>query len=212
MEIKIGDLFFINVKGLTTWYHNDEVEFFCSCGNLSTEEDDMLVVVKYLGNGIVEEMVTHEKILMDKNFYTGDISFEDEGELVNFAYDSYFEEKKYNSKVTTLDEYLETLETIKQNASNYSLAFSMFTSNLYEISEDKVKEYMLYSDSVRRRKVSSLKKLSLEKTKDFIVFLDSFISEYDINDELTGDSMLDQAYFENKLYNFRNKEKVKNNI
>ena len=119
MEIKIGDLFFINVKGLTTWYYNDEVEFFCSCGNLSTEEDDMLVVVKYLGNGIVEEMVTHEKILMDKNFYTGDISFEDEGELVNFAYDSYFEEKKYNSKVTTLDEYLETLEESRSINNGY---------------------------------------------------------------------------------------------
>ena len=54
-----------------------------------------------------------------------------------------------------------------------------------------------------------MKLIALKKTENLIQQLDYFIDNFNIDDELTGDFMIDEAYFENKLFDFKKKKLVK---
>ena len=123
-EIKIGDVFFIDIQALSTWIFNEDDFFFCSSGNIYEDEMSMLLAVKYLGNGILEEMTTGEHILADK-FSNGNFKFEDDNDLACFIYADYCVEQVRNSKILTFNDYIEELKEMKENACNYPLAIPM---------------------------------------------------------------------------------------
>lgn len=207
-EIKIGDVFFISTSGLNTWTYNEDSSFFCSCGSLTDDFEDMLLVVKYIGDGILEEMLTGEKILVDR-FYDGNISYEQDSSVTCFAYANYFEEKKTNKKVRDVSDYINVLKSIKENSTKYPLVFSLIDSEIYEISDENKSRYLEFSDLLRKQRLVSLKLIALKKTDTLIQQLDYFIDNFNIDDELTGNFMLDEAYFENKLFDFKKKKLVK---
>lgn len=204
-NIKIGDVFFIRASDLCSWIYADEVPVFSSSGK-SLDEDDMLIVVKYLGNGVIEEMITHEKILIS-DFLISDVNFEDDSELVRNVYADYFKEHEKVSE-TDIKKYLNTLESLKQTAFKYPIIFRVVDAQIYDVTDDRrIADYLLVSDNVRKQKMFSLKKIALERSKEFIKVIDSFIINFDYNDELTGDEMLDEAYLENKIFEFKRETK-----
>lgn len=207
-EIKIGEVFFIDLCALSTWYYNEEMSFFCSSGKLNNINEDMLIVVKYLGNGILKEMLTGYEIFIDKS-YVIEEKFEQDNNLKSFVYADYLEESNNNPKVTSPSKYLETLNGIKELATNYPLAFLLADSCIYEMTKENKEKYLEVPDSVRRLKLLRFKALASKKTEEVIGIMDGFIDNFDMNDELTGDPMLDEAYFENKLFDFKRGKIIK---
>lgn len=279
MNIYIGDIIFVELMDFNGCvethfddhpgidYHSFMYGDICYYHrDLITKEDrKILFALKYLGNGLVEEMATGEKFFIKKSSFTfvdeTDLEYDDEelkDEEDDFVHDDICDfnldvEDEYavylvNNERTML-EYVKDLKKAKVYAEKYPLIVdaekssnyiytvdnsdypgigvicnmdicrSVAYSNGYEFDDllenepqiyemvlDQLlkKEYLKTSDEKRKELIECVKKLAVEDAKLITEKIDEVLNKYKVNDEL-----LDMAYFENQLYDFKNKGKSK---
>lgn len=143
-----------------------------------SDEDKLLFAVKYLGNGIVEEMTTGLKIQMEGGacLQIGVITYEtyEDGRFVtdyyaakledydslvgmdSLGYNGYKEAKRANSEgYTTKGGFAKELQEFIYQASNYPLLIDCFAV-FYPIDNQSMRKYLRDSDSTRKEFIKML--------------------------------------------------------
>ena len=216
--INIGDIFFAKMSRIDAWsfttdmldYDNADI-FGGIKGNDEKEGDPFLIAIKYLGNGIGEEMSTKEKLIIDYGNYVEfvgennmNIDFEDYNykEPTGFAgynmvpvhYNDFLEEIGGN-----LNDYIQKINQYKKLSSEYPLVLSVSQGeSCFFVTDETKKEYLKHTDKERSEVISKLKAEAMSSIKNIHEILDKECEKV-----LTiTDEMLEQANLENKLYDF----------
>lgn len=202
-EIKNGETFYINVKSLGGFglgkfdsVYEGEINALALCVEDKTseylidniKEDDVLLKLKYIGNGIFEEETTNEKIILDDN----KVSFNDGtkvildkeikdyilDDLIYLNYDEYSNENRRNKNKLSIKDYIKSLESDIEIIKKYPLGFSCFN---YEIpllmTKKNKKQYLKYNDEVRKKYIEEAKQLSLQDSNKVIPFIENSIKK-----------------------------------
>ena len=214
MEIKKGDIFFASMKGISTWgielnnsgaYGPDFMAADYVNQGFNQECPYILLAVKYIGNGVIEEMVTGEKmLLMLSSQYYDCKDVENKNCAAKYfcplTYDTFVSE---NYGIGILN-HCKILAEYKKISNEYPLTYLDEDENFYSINEITKYRYIEHSDEERRMLISTLKAKALEEIKDIHKTIDSEIQK---SLTLTQENM-DVAYLENQLYDFERKGKT----
>lgn len=167
----------------------------------------ILIAVKYIGNGLFEEMITGE-ILVSSGQDIGikktddskqsfvklpDISLES-SLLVN--YEDYLLECKGEKRITKYGFVQLLLNCIERNK-NYPISLSS-EYPFYEVNEENKEIYLGYKDEDRKENIEKVKELAISESNDVNKQLLTIISDLS---KLKKED-LEMAYLENNLYNF----------
>ena len=189
------------------FWEKDDYEEYCimygtqSCGNFSSEEP-MLIAVKYIGNGVFEEMLTREKLLAEGY----DIQYEDNprftGQSIAIGYVNAKEGRMLEEEVY---KNIYKIEIAKEVSKNYSMVL-YDGEGFYEVNEESKNGYLKFSDDQKRMVFRKLKEEALEKAKKFVQDLDESLKGIDLS-KVQDKQSLDIAYLDNQLFDFENKER-----
>lgn len=207
-KLNIGDVFFINAKGLRNFgvcketgmigYKYGEVPIGCA---------DLLLAVKYIGNGIVEEMISGENILLggqselyyrDRNLPYDDFKNVEFGK--EYSISSSVEEGLKLIEGKKIAVYIDKLIKTKNKALEFPLTF-LEPDNKYEVTEESKKVYLRHDNDERRKIILVAKEQAKVNFEQIEEVVDGIIEKFSINSE-----NLDMAYLENDLFNFRKKK------
>lgn len=179
---------------------------------------DMLIALKYLGNGIFEEMLTGEKIINVHDtvtFKTND-GFEvlhlsdydvssNKDLIVNYEDYVCVEQERVLSKL----EYSTLLQEFMQKSFDYPLSYVGNDCMNYYVVENSKKRYLEYSDEDRKKVMTELKNKALLDTKNTNEKVVEAIEKMKDTDMILNDDILNMAYLDNQLYDFENKGRSK---
>lgn len=201
-EIKMGDIFYINVKNLGSFgyeksksmYGNKSVEFITVYANDNTSkylendilEDDIFIEIKYIGNGLFEESITKEKIFSNMNELSFDLetsnildikimdyNFDD---FIYLNYEDYKTEHQKDSSQLSKDEYIKSLENNIKILSNYPLSFNSFRYDFPLLkNEESMKKYLKYDNETKKQIIIEAKKRAIADTKKVIPLIENAI-------------------------------------
>ncbi len=202
-EIKNGETFYINVKSLGGFglgkfdsVYEGEINALALCVEDKTseylidniKEDDVLLKLKYIGNGIFEEETTNEKIILDDN----KVSFNDGtkvildkeikdyilDDLIYLNYDEYSNENRRNKNKLSIKDYIKSLESDIEIIKKYPLGFSCFNYEIpLSMTKKNKKQYLKYNDEVRKKYIEEAKQLSLQDSNKVIPFIENSIKK-----------------------------------
>lgn len=202
-EIKNGEAFYINVKSLGGFglskfdsIYEGEINALALCVEDKTseylidniKEDDVLLKIKYIGNGIFEEETTSEKIILDDNT----VSFNDGSnivlnkdikdyildDLIYLNYDEYSNENRKNKNKLSKQDYLKTLQNDIEIIKKYPLGFSCFNYEIpLLINKKNKKQYLKYNDEIRKKYIEEAKLLSQLDSNKVIPFIENSIKK-----------------------------------
>lgn len=228
-DIKIGDIFFVDARDICAWGsleidedHTYEVATWNE-EEFSEEmvENPIYIAVKYIGDGVIQEMTTKEKIVCYEGrifshpvLYgelTNDFSNED-CYYVSFHFDdSYkgisslpltynaFIEYEYGSEIS---EYINRVKDIELLMANYPLVYNAHDSIL-PVTEETKKLYLKHDDEERKELIYKIKEKSLVNTKKLNDIFDKEIKKI----STLTDEDIKMAYLDNSLYDFENEGK-----
>lgn len=236
-KIKLGEVFFTNLSNLGAaeiWQDNESTEGI-TVEKISheygenmgpylekfEEEQDFLIAVKYLGNGIFEEMTTGEKLISVKNPLAFSVSDSEDDqfkyrELPDFdapkdiisentilGYQNY---TVANLSKTTLSkiEYYQLLESMMKLHVLYPLSLHSENS-FFDINEETKQLYLKNSDESRKKIIKEAKKLALIDLKKVNEKISTTLKDM----QTLSEEELDMAYLENQLYDFKKRVRSK---
>lgn len=197
--IGIGNVYFTRLDKVSCW----DTEFdasdgatyiTCHCPPLY-KKDATLIAVKYLGNSIVQEMVTGEKMFLnDSQFDLGDLEKNNMDILTGFPL-------KYADFVNLGQgramEYMNLMKKFKEAAMNYPLTLNAY-EEMYEVDENSKKEYLKGNNEHRKQVIEAAKNRGIANGKKIIgTFLEELTAA-----ENSIKAEENMAYLENDLYNF----------
>ena len=213
--VKIGDIFFVNSKDLSSYvFYESEAEAYGYIGQgveINKLNSSLKLAIKYIGDGVFEEMVTHQKILSPcdvliypekyKPFKNTVMPREDlKGPRTHF-YDnkrqSFIREIDYKIS-NDINDFLKNTEELKQLMVKYPITLSNSTV-MYLPSDEEKKKYLQSTDDERRDAIMNKLELAKKDVADAIKVIDHQIS---LASDLTKEK-LDMAYLENQLYDFQ---------
>ena len=186
-KIKVGDVFFIKSYNLAGYeilcYEFDKLYASGKTHYYTFTKSDILFVIKYIGNGVFEEMVTHEKIssqLGSKGLFKSILEFEfDDYDSNIMSYPIEFEtyikkNKSIGDRIGLIplfkDCYIEKLERMVDRIIEYPIVLISEISNLYSISDNYLKkEYLANTDSERIKIINKVKKLAIKDSKKAMI-------------------------------------------
>lgn len=206
--VKIGGLYFMELFGLlgfgvTSYDGIKRAECDAYSINKYNPEESDYYVVKYMGNGIFVEMLTGTKILSS---YTS-VEMEDRGsDMINKSCELSFDDyKKENPKRNGIMDYVQKLSSVKKLAEEIPL-FLDVDNALCIFSEELKKEYLKKTDAERIKKLKKSIEDAESSKKEAIKIIDSYLAKESV---LTRE-MIEQAYFENQVYDFSRKLNIEN--
>lgn len=237
-KIKVGEVFFSNFSNLSaveTWKDNEPSKVGWQLERISYQygenmgpyvgmieiKQDFLIAVKYLGNGIFEEMTTGEKLINGRNPLAFSVSgsrtnqFEHR-ELPDFdvpkniiSEDIVLDYEDYtvaNLNKTTLSkiEYYQLLENLMKLHATYPL-YLQSGNGFFDINEETKKLYLRNSDESRKEIIKEAKKLALMDAKK----VNEKISTTLKNMQTLSKEELDMACLDNQLYDFKKRVRSK---
>jgi len=210
-KIKIGDIFFIRCRELGcgteevvyTQDYERSYNAFSYGGVVCLDKSYMFLAVKYVGNGIVEEMLTGELILMYDS--VNDFKYEDVKNYSLVKPGVTLKDYEIGYETSSKIAFVSDLEKYKKLIIQYPLILFPSPEIIYSITEESKEYYIRHSDEERKKTIEKMKDIALEQNKKIIDKIDSILNEYGNADEY----MLSMAYLENNLYNFKNKQKIK---
>lgn len=206
-KLAIGQIFMINANSICKWTKKMENNgyYYYEYDVIDSEQSDVYFVVKYIGNGYIQEMLTGETMLLGRIF---NYKCEDKpnelvtaNECTNVL--SRFEDYKNNLfGKSTFAEYIYKLELYKKLATksplicDANMGYSMF-----KINDASKTVYLKYSNEKRITLIKKLKENALLSSEEVVEDIDKYNS---ISNEI-----LDMAYLENEIYDFEHKERTK---
>lgn len=166
-------------------------------------EDDFLISLYYMGNGIVEEKVTGERFYLSADFvwnekdeettyydhdttkYASEYNF-----LINA--EKYIWELHYDNKDITIMDYAQNCYKFKKALKEYPITLNAY--KLRVMTDELRKEYSKYSDTKRKKAILKLKKEAVINAKKIS---DAIDEEFEKATEFTSDE-LEMAYLEDR--------------
>lgn len=219
-KISIGQTFMISSKGILKWAKIEHTYGEACIFNTyeynyikQKDEDDILFVVKYIGNGYVQEMLTGETMLLAR---IDERLLEDDSDELKTA-DSecictptkYEDLENYGFDSLSMPEYIAQLEEYKLLTTKSPLICSVVEGELmFKIDEESKTEYLKHSNEERISLMNKYKEEALRSLEETIKDLDSTIQTYS---RITSKT-LDMAYLENEIYDFEKKVKQDSNL
>ena len=194
-------------KGFPTIYEPDNI-----CWN--DEYSDILFIFKYIGNGYVQEMVTGEIMFLTR---IGNQLVEDDLDVSKLdVYDYIY----YPARFEEYDEYADELgqknimmyiyrlkKYRKLIAESPCLICSLLDGDeMIEIDDDSKKKYLEHSSEERITLMKKFKEEALKSAEETIKDIDAELKK---NSNNMTSEMLDMAYLENDIYNFKNQGRTK---
>ena len=235
-KIKVGEVFFTNLSNLGAaeiWQDNESNKGM-TVEKISHEygenmgpyvekfekEQDFLIVVKYLGNRIFEEMTTGEKLMCISNplAFSVPSSVDDQlayRVLTDFdapniipedtilGYENY---TVANLSKTTLSkiEYYQLLKNLMKLHATYPLSLHSGNS-FFDINEETKKLYLRNSDESRKEIIKEAKKLALMDAKKVNEKISTTLKDM----QTLSKEELDMACLDNQLYDFKKRVRSK---
>ena len=226
-SINVGDVLFVRLcdincfslekEGEETWLTYD---YYPQGEELKTPiNENMLVAVKYLDNGIFEEMLTGEKFISggyydQKNdvYVNGENVPEVENYYSPVEYEVYEREMYSDSDLATYKSYITNCEEFKNISKNHPLLVIYDQSldsdidgfaHLIEINDQSKEEYIKYSDEQRKEVIKNLKHIAEQHYKEACARIDSEISK---TKEQYFKEAEEIAYLDKNLYDFEQKK------
>lgn len=178
------------------------------CGYVKNEDaSNIMYVVKYLGNGVFEEMLTGKKII---GYGDSGVTYEDKGsdDVSKYCVLNYEDYIKFNSsfsdKEITIIDYIVDLKKIQKTIDRYPLTFCE-TDFLHEFTDENKKEYLKFNDEERVNQLISMYNIAQEESKKISSVIDEKIKKISV---ITPE-LLEEAYFDNQVYDFTRKGRTK---
>ena len=205
-QIKIGDVFMINSKYFENFvkypfYQYDVYDY----EEINENGEDILFVVKYIGDGKIQEMVTGEVFILDANGLTHEnIPADYEkmpycGDISCCVIPSKIEGCPSETRV---EQYVNICYVYKSFAGKSPIIYS--GGRLYEINDDAKKEYLKYTDEQRKKIISQMMEIAIKSRDKVLSGIDDIINHYAPTLSM---ETIEMAYLDNKLFDFKNKEK-----
>lgn len=217
-EIKIGDIFFASLKGVRCWGigHNEKNDCLVqSTINVSHCFEDILIAVRYIGKGVIEEMVTGEKMLIigkDRDLCSNNYNFPDH-RYADYKdrdwkparyFDFELQYEVFNRHDHNGRKYSSYADDVKRISAEYPLTFDD-NDYIYYIDDELKKLYLKHSDEERKHAIMKMK----DNTRESIHEVNVKVDRERQKDVVLTSEMLDMAYLENQLYDFENKGRSK---
>lgn len=207
-KLELGEVFFIDAQAICSFGVCKESDMIGDrFGSISHKHSDMLFAVKYIGDAVLEELVTGERILLcgEGNTYKKDFNkIYEEFMLVDFG--KYYsvplsiEGALIKTEDKSIAMHIDKLKKIVDKAREYPLTFLEYGSE-YEVTDEAKNVYLRYDNDARRKFLSGLREQATSNVEELSATVDEIISRYDITDE-----NLEMAYLENDIYNFQKKK------
>lgn len=205
-KLAIGQIFMINANSICKWTKKMENGYYYyEYDVIDSEQSDVYFVVKYIGNGYIQEMLTGETMLLGRipNYKCEDKPNElvAANECTNVL--SRFEDYKGKS---TFAEYIYKLELYKKLATKSPLICDVNMGySMFKINDASKTVYLKYSNEKRIALIKRLKGIALLSSEEVVEDIDKAMKSYNsISNEI-----LDMAYLENEIYDFEHKERTK---
>ena len=219
-EIELGDIFCINLNDLAAWgaswddstidmvhnknrYYKEEDSFFADnplCPNIN-----MLAIVKYIGNGVIEEMLTHEQIMLESGT---DLSDEARKKCADTDFsNNYFVYRNWKTyehigENVSFSEWTNNLLSIKNLINEKLLTKSPLCfaneQGFYEIDDEAKRAYLEYSKEEIIAKITELKEKAL-------ILGERALEQIDEAYRYNSSQDMDVAYLDNEIYDFEHK-------
>ena len=213
--IDIGDIFMIDSRYFEKFakchkvYINGESDKYSHELIESDEKklEDILLIVKYIGEGMIQEMLTGEifqiapvhyynrlPISELKNYRNADINLEKCDVKINFEeHKGCFNNKEFVNKLNNYKNI-----TLKSPLSYFNIC--------YFITDDTKKRYLKYTNEQR---IDCIKKMMAIATKSREIVINEVNSVITSYFEPLSNEIMEMAYLENKIYDFERKTKYK---
>lgn len=228
-QIEVGQIFFADIRNLAgalvlktglyvkdgivdtiTWGYGDNVQKVVD----RYYRPNILLAVKYLGNGIFQEMTTGEKIITSKKTLVFEetesspivekkLSDIDSDSLVIFNYEDYLIEHKGETVLSKI-EYVQLLQNCMKRISETPLALSC-GFRFREIDDTSKKIYLAYSDEERKSIIAEVKKMALLDAEEVNTRIANVIEKM----KTISSEEVDMAYLDNQLFDFERKERTR---
>ena len=206
--IKIGEVFFIDAQNLRTWGINSSCTYeVFGCCNSAFDIKQMLLAVKYLGNGIIQEMTTGEFFMLE-----GTILKVEDKEIVDFAdhYRPFVDPNVAFLNYKDISKLFNELRSYKDVINKYPITYCGNNGGIYYVNDSTKKAYLCNSNDERKQMILSLKKQALDTISKLNDILDSSMAKtIDIIESQMNDYNLEVAYLENDLYDFEKNGRIK---
>lgn len=186
-KIKIGDTFMINpeyFRKFTIVAGSSDGEFWLAYSHRQIVEInllcEMLLLVKYVGNGIIQELVSGEKIRIDTHPDFG-YSYEDINEFgytkdhIDISFDDLSAEVEPSAG--EMERYMKNLNSYKSFASEMPI---MYRGEIIEVTSDKIDEYNEFDDEERKKAMNYVKSLAEKSRKEVLSEVDKSIAYYSL--------------------------------
>lgn len=222
--IEPGDLFFVDSSMIGSWNaipkKFDSNKHFKLTSymfqNKDALDDNCLLVVKYLGKGIFEEMLSGKKILsctvegvmeLDKDSNTNNISCElgdiddirDNCTTENFyAYLDRDSLGYYEPDISSIENYKGLLD-VQKMMDVCPFTIHEYESSLYSINDASKALYLNHNDSER---INILDELSFKANQ--LIEKSNKVVKNELNKELSSDIQV--GYLENQLFDYSNEK------
>lgn len=229
-RIKPGEIFFVTVANLEAPYIEDcngEYSSEISTYRIPQTEDkrDFLICVKYLGNGLFEELVTNEvlQISFDSpSLYFGsnpneNLSKNDhciERKLSDFPqqvpmysylnYEDYIYNREYKTPLSRF-EYFQHLQNIISENEQHPICLSNCRVYYSSSSDNAKKHYLKHSKEEITEFLKEIKKISIIASKK----VNEEIARSMESLKTIPEEDLNIAYLDNELYDFERKGRTK---
>ena len=181
---------------------------------IQNERDKIYIVIKYLGNGIFEEMTTGEKIRAGVNTFIMErqdgskysLKIPNVGAVtLELNYEDYLTEWPLSDSHNYKYEFLQKLEKIKEENIEIPILIND-DFHCLEVNDVSKKLYLRHSDDERVFIISEIKKKALIDNAKVNEKISASIER--ANTDVTGDE-LNMAYLDNQLYDFEHSGKAK---
>ncbi len=222
-RIAIGQTFMINCDVIYKWlkdknttpvrkgqefvdYEYEEYGYNC----MDHRHQDFYFIVKYIGNGYVQEMLTGETMLLTNMEHH--ILEDNSDELVTADNEgtftpSHFEDfKNADFEIPTLPEYIFKLETYKNTAAKSPFIVNVDVGGeMFRIDDISKAEYLKHSNEEKIALIKEMKAEALSSQEETIKDIETTIQKYS---RITPET-LDMAYLENEIYDFEKQGKTR---
>ena len=235
-KIEIGEIFFSDIRNLAgadideleAEVKEGTIDIISWCHGYNVNQviqkyykTSILIALKYLGNGIFEEMVTGEKIITsgenlrfketESSTVKKELSDINYDSSVILNYEDYLIENQEDA-VLSKNEYIQLLKNCikRMSESPISLANNVCS---YEINDISKKMYLEHSDEERKLIIAEVKKMALLDAKEVKVRITNEINARIDNEaekiKIISSEEIDMAYLDNELFDFERKGRTR---
>lgn len=218
IKLEIGQTFMVCASDIWKWEKSnvstlvgkDEQYEYCEYGydKIDNDHSDIYFIVKYIGDGYVQEMTTGETMLLTR-LENNDILADNSEKLITadssgIFTPSQFEVYKKVGYSVPIPDYVYYLELYKKLTTKSTLICNVDEGeSMFKIDDISKEIYLKHSNEERIALMKKMKEVAVKSLEETIKDLDKTIQLY----SSISPETIDMAYLENDIYNFENQGK-----